>query len=449
MKSLLTNSAVIAIIIVSSISVWLAGNLGAFGINKIKDDVIGYNSYTSAVFIKKDISLKFYKDSSSWYNDRGMIWANRTTKGSPVMKPTYGLSLMYLPFTIWPVLFSDATTGYELPFSIAICVSSLVYFILSLIVLYKTLKLLKFNNNSIAFTIYCVSLGTNLFAYSGIVLGMPHVYDFFLLTCALYCTIKWHLNPKWKYASLLGVCFGLLVLIRPTNIFLTLAFFIYDFKSVKSTLILFQRYKLHILLMGLIAFIIIVPQLLYWKYITGHYFFNSYVGERFFFNDPKIIDFLFGFRKGWFIYTPLILIAFYGIYKLKKQNPFFLPTLFIVFILIYLNSSWWCWWFGGGYGARPMIETYPLLAIGFAAFYNQLFSYTKRKVAVTFTLFLILFNCKSVHLYRINAIHFDGMTFRAYLYTLFKIDATEEDKREIEKLIIRPDYKKALAGNDS
>lgn len=447
MKKAFANSAIICIILVSAFSVWLAGNLGGFGLNKIVFDVVSYHSYVPATFIKKDLSLQFYKDSAEYYNKQGMYWANFTKDGKPVIKTTCGLSLMYLPFTIWPIVFkgSEIVSGYELPFSIAITTSNLFYYILSLFILFKLLKALQFSDLAIGFTVLSLGLGTNLLSYASISLGMPHAYDFFLISSLLYLSLLWHQQPKLYRSLLIGLVMGLLILIRPTNMIFILCFFLFQKKedtySVKKYLINWK----HLFVIGLMAFIVVLPQLLYWHYVTGQYFYNSYINERFYFNHPHLLEYLVGFRKGWFIYSPLILMGLWGLFYSKNSNPFLRATLIIIPLLVFLNSSWWCWWFGGGHGARAMIETYPLIAIGFAAFFEKFFV-LKKKLVITFTVFFIAFNIKSVDLYRANIIHYDSMTYKAFVYGTFKIIFSDEDKNYLKTLYQPPDYQRALEG---
>lgn len=428
----------------------MAGNLGAFGINKIQYDVISYHGYFPALFIKKDLSLKFFKDSADTYSKKGMYWAHITKDNQAVLKTTYGLSLMNLPFTIWPYLFDKSlNTGYELPFSIAISVANLFYYILAFIILYKLLSGLRFSNFAIGLTILCIGLGTNALAYASVGIGMPHAYGIFLSSALLYLCLKWQATHAFKYTLLLGLVIGLLILIRPTNIIFALCFLLC--KQAGSSFKFsdfFTRYLNHLLIIAGVAFLIVLPQLLYWKYTTGHYIFNSYVGERFYFDRPHVWQYLVGFRKGWFIYSPLILLSFIGLVYSRKVNPFFKATVIIIPLLIYLNSSWWCWWFGGSYGARAMIETYPLLAIGFVCFFDYVAAARKKTMAWVCSI-LILFNIKSVDLYRVNTIHFDGMTYKAFMYTSFKLFFSPEEKEYLKTLYQIPDYNKALAGEDT
>ena len=85
---------------------------------------------------------------------------------------------------------------------------------------------------------------------------------------------------------------GFLLLIRPTNGIIFLMLFFYGITSIKDfstriDWIINNRNKL--LLAVFLGLIVLMPQLLYWKWITGHWVFNSYVGERFYFSKPKII----------------------------------------------------------------------------------------------------------------------------------------------------------------
>src|SRR5690606_12215379 len=126
----------------------------------------------------------------------------------------------------------------------------------------------------------------------------------------------------------------------------------------------------------LIAFFIflipIIPQLFFWKIYGGDWLVFTYGSdEKFFFNNPKIFDFLFSYRKGWFVYTPLMIFSIVGLFFLKKKvkEMSLITPIFITFI-IYILSSWWCWWYGGSFGMRAMIQYYAFLAFPLAAFIN-------------------------------------------------------------------------------
>jgi len=447
-RRIFSNSARLAIIIVAVFSIWMAGNLGAFGgVNKIVYDVVSYHAYTPAALIKKDIKLRFYRADKEQFDKNGMYWANIVGNGNAVIKTTCGLSILNLPFTIWPILLGDKAilTGYEMPFSAAICVSTIFYYLIGLFFLYKFLIKLNVTKNAIAFTIICLGLGTNLLTYVAVAPGNAHAYNFSLVTMLLYFSWHWHESPTFRKSIVVGILVGFLVLIRPTNIILCFVLLLFGNRWQLKKFVVEWKYTLLILVFGLL---LVSPQLLYWKYTSGSYFFNSYVGERFYFTNPRWVEFLVGFRKGWFIYTPLVVLGLIGLIYSRSRNPYFLSGVVIILVFIYVNSSWWCWWFGGGHGARGMIEVYPLLAPGFAVFYEKYLG-SRYKSWLYASMLLVAFNIKSVDLYRRNIIHFDSMTFKAFVNTTFKIMYTEEEKAELQQLYAPPNYAKALKGEDT
>jgi hypothetical protein len=110
-----------------------------------------------------------------------------------------------------------------------------------------------------------------------------------------------------------------------------------------------------LLLFGVLALLVFLPQLLYWHRQTGYWLFYSY-GEKgsFFFLRPRIADGLFSYRKGWLLYTPVMILALAGIPLLYKKYKLFFASVAVTFILaVYVMFSFWCWWYGGSFGCRP------------------------------------------------------------------------------------------------
>lgn len=199
--------------------------------------------------------------------------------------------------------------------------------------------------------------------------------------------------------------------------------------------------------MAVIALLLVLPQLLYWKFISGQYFFNSYVGEHFFFKNAHVFYGLFSFRKGWLIYSPVMLVAIFGLFCLRKRLPaFFIGHLFFVLIYIYVVFSWWCWWYGGSFGQRALIDIYSVLAIPFAAFLHFV---NREHAAKTKWLNLFLIVCLILNVWqttqaKYNIIHYDSMTRANYFRVLFTI--TKQEEREL--YLQHPNYEKALKGEE-
>ena len=170
-----------------------------------------------------------------------------------------------------------------------------------------------------------------------------------------------------------------------------------------------------------------IPQFLYWKAVTGHFIYYSYatVDSRFFFGAPHIAEILFSFRKGWFIYTPIMVFAFIGL-VLPKNNlkGVRLPVSVYIILMIYVQASWWTWWFGGGFGSRVFIDTYGIMAIPLAAFINHTFKIRLRVLSLGLPgclLLLMSYQVFQTFQYRYLSIHWEGMTWPAYRENFMKL----------------------------
>jgi hypothetical protein len=374
-----------------------------------------------------------------------------TQNGKHVFKTSMGMALSYLPFFtsahVYAKLFNYETNGYSKPYHFAIQFSSLFYYIIGLIFLMKILQL-YFKNSLVALVLFTITFGTNVLFYLTVGGGMSHALSFSLIAAFIYFTIHWHKTPTFKYSLLIGLIGGYLTLIRPINILAFVLFFLYDVKSIEDIIqklkLLYQN-KFKLIIIALLGVLTFLPQLLYWKYQTGHWFFNSYIGERFYFNNPHIFYGLFSFRKGWLLYTPIMVFALMGIYNLYKlKKEFFYPTLVLLVLYIYLAFSWWSWWYGGSYGQRALIDLYPVLAIPLAFFLFKVQSLNNIKKNIFYFTFasLILLNVFQTMQAKWNTIHFDSMTKEAYFDAFLRL--TKNPERE--KFLKHPDYEKAKAG---
>ena len=335
-------------------------------------DVLEYYSYLPATFIYGDVQLRFIDNSNkNWENK---FWPKSAPNNGWVIKMTMGMSILYSPFFFATLgitkLFHLVADGYSIPFRLALIFSCLFYLTIALFVLRKLL-LKWFNDGVTTLTIVALVLGTNLFYYSTYEAPMTHAYNFSLIVFFIYFTFKWYENQSWRTTIMLGLIGGLIVLIRPTNIITWLFFLLLNVTKPAELILrikfLFKQYA-KLLLIACCFFLVLFPQMLYWKTITGFWIYYSYTNEGFFFNNPHIIQGLFSYRKGWLLYTPIMAVALIGIpYLFFRLKEMFVPVLIFMLFNIYIIFSWWTWWYGGCFGERPLIDFYALLAFPLAA----------------------------------------------------------------------------------
>lgn len=362
--------------------------------------------------------------------------------GSWVIKYTMGPAILYAPFFFLAHMLATPlgypADGLSLPYQYMLAIGGLVYAVIGLVYLRKFL-LHFFNKMVSAFLIIIIVLGTNYFqliTFDGTLLS--HNFLFTLYAMLIWYTIRWHKQPQIKYAAIIGVVCGLIILIRPLEvicILIPVLWNIKDKKSLKKKLSLLNSHFVHIILIILLIFIVSIPQLIYWKLITGRYLFYSYTnpGEGFNFLAPYTLNFLFSFRKGWFIYTPVMIFSMIGFYYLYKTNKHIFYSIFIFFLVsLWAISSWSCWWYAGGsFSSRSLVSAYPLLAIPMGYFINHL---TRKKNVFVFliggvALFFVFLNLFQTWQFEHGILSKERMT-RQYYFAIFgKTSVTENDKK--------------------
>lgn len=416
----------------------------------IQWDIKNYYAYLPAVFIYGDHSLEFTKADPEFFGDK--FWPIPTPTGGLVIITSMGLAMLYLPFFLLGHLAAWLTgaemNGFSPPYAMFLVFSSLFYVVLGLLALRKVL-LRFFSDGITALTLLAMFFATNLFFYTAHEGPMSHAYNFALFAFFILLTIKWYDRPGNQNSLLLGLLSGLIVLVRPTNIVILVFFVLYNVKSISElkqrVVFLGGKYQL-ILLMAVAALLVWIPQLLYWKSVSGQWLYYSYKEEEgFFFGNPQIIRGLFSYRKGWLLYTPIMVLALAGIALLwKHRREFFWPVLVFTVINIYVVLSWWSWWYGGGFGQRAFIESYALLAIPFA---TLLYAAGKwKKIAqwffVALTFMLMIHGIFQTAQYHYGAIHWDSMNKTTYWASFGRIKPLPGFYEAIDP----PDYDMATRG---
>jgi glycosyltransferase involved in cell wall biosynthesis len=444
----------------------------------IEWDAISYYAYLPATFIYKDLSLSFTDGYDGPH--KFVFWPEKGPDGKYLIKTTMGLSVMWLPFFvaghITALITGADAGGYSEPYKFFLLVSALFYLLTGLIYLRRIL-LTHYSDTVASLVLAGFAFGTNLYWYTLFQGTMSHVYSFALISVFVWYSMQWHRTggsghrarstehvderseeiPRsgraggraWSGVRL-GFLLGLISLIRPTNIIITIFFLFYGVISVKDLKNRIRELAAdywYISLILLMVVLVWVPQMIYWKEMTGHWLYFSYGSdERFFFGDPAIIKGLFSYRKGLFIYTPLLLFAFAGVVSLwLKRSPHALPVTIFLPLNIYIILSWWCWWYGGGFGQRAFIDSYALMTVSAAALLSGAFSSGRRWFRTgIITVFLLLMSLgifNNIQYYN-GAIHWESMTKAAYWDSFGRI----RPSADFNSLLEAPDYEAARAG---
>lgn len=385
-------------------------------------DALGYYMYLPGTFIYHDLKeLKWYPKIDSIYRPTSSFYqAGKFKNGNYVFKYLSGTAIVYSPFFFAAHYlaphFGYPQDGFSFPYQLAICIASLIYAFLALLVLRKVL-LYYFDDKVTAITILLVALATNLPQYVSVDAGMTHSFLFALYSFQLLVTILWYREPKAHWAFVIGLLIGLAAITRPTDAVMLLIPLLWnepDKSSSKAKWRLVGEHKLHILIAGLGLFIGVLPQLVYWKYVTGGWVYD--VGSKWVFLDP-FWRVLFGWTNGWLIYTPVVIFFFVGLF-LMKGRPFKRSVIVFFIINTWIIISWFDWRYGATYSCRALVQSYPLLALSFASAVAWFLQSRWRYAFFLLSIYLLSVNLFQIYQYDKGIIYFKEMN-RLYYQAVY------------------------------
>lgn len=411
-------------------------------------DVSGYYMYLPAAFIYKDIKKCAFKDDIlTKYQPTSDFQQAFLHQGSGnyVMKYSLGQSIIMSPFFFIAHTWASATErypadGFSFPYQFCIGVGMLLFGIFGLFIL-RLVLLEYFSEIATSLTLIGIVLGSNYLNYSAIDGAMTHSSLFTLYSLLLWATIRFYKQPSIVRSLFVGLLLGFLALIRPTEI---IAFIIPLFWGVDTinwnSIITRLRDMLHQWKMYLIALVTLIAigslQLFYWHYATGDWIVYSYQDQGFSWLRPHILDGIFSYKTGWLIYSPMLVFSLIGFYHLhQKQRGVFYSCLIFTILFIYIAFAWDIWWYGGSLGQRTMVQSYPILAMPFAAFIDQSKSLTKYvKVAMIGIAGLFIYmNIWFTHqAHKGGLLHVAQMTKAYYWKTLLTYDRSQEELKLLD-----------------
>lgn len=429
------NIVVLSMVFTAVVLLWVSANL-KWGDerwnNIIGVDGNGYYAYLPAIFIYHDLSFGFFDELKKDENRTDLSYNYRIKIGDKIINKYFaGTALAQLPF-FWMGHFANWLTGnpldgYSVYYLIFIQVATLFYALMGQYFLMRVLREFRVSERVNAFVILTVMLGTSIFHYVVDEPSMSHVYSFAFVNLFVFSFLRFFKKPDFRILLLAMFAFGMVVLIRPVNglVILSLPFLAGSLQHLKNSLAYLMKQPLHFLLALLPALLLIFIQLLIYKIQTGEFFVYSYGKEHLDFSNPQMWKFLFSYRKGFFVYTPVFFLSLFGSWYFLKKSRFqiiswyaFLAT--VVFVL----SSWWQWYYGGSFGSRVMIEYYVFFAIPLALLLQK--NRFKKAIAVLVVLLIIVCQFQTYQ-YRYGYLHWSEMNKERYWDNFLRIDKVLND----------------------
>jgi hypothetical protein len=348
---------------------------------QIRWDAAGYYFYLPAIVLHGDPGLsEAWVDQAfhDYYFSDTRYQFNPQPDGKQVIKYPSGLAILYAPgFFVGHLyaLASDAypADGFSPPYSVAVSLWCLLLISSGVFLFFAFLQRL-FSPFTAFLTTAALLLGTNFLATAFLSPLMPHGLLFFMYVLLLSFTAKAVDGNSFRHAVAAAIVFALIALSRPSEMVALILPLVYGWGAGRGLLAKggllrgATARKRWLVLVGVIA-VMGGIQLVYWKTTTGSWLYYSYdnPGEGLDFWSPHLRESLFSFRKGWWLYTPLALIAIVGLFHpALSRRGWRAGALLFMLLTIWIVSSWTTWWFAGSFGQRAYVQSYAVLFLGLA-----------------------------------------------------------------------------------
>jgi hypothetical protein len=335
------------------------------------------------------------------------------------MMPFFGLGHFISAIT------GQSLDGYSTWYTACINLAAIFYLAVALLFLARLLRDYSIRQGYITLILFAIVFGTNVFYYTVVEFAMSHIYSFAFITIFLYYSSKYFKSFRTQDLIYAGLSLGMITLIRPVNILIITAvpFLTGSWKGFISA-IRVVRSNWKGLFIAILAFIAVLSvQMIIYKIQTGHLWVYSYGEEEFNFHHPQMWAILFSYKKGLFLYTPLLFISLTGLYFLWKRDRFSAWWLFgFLLLLTYVLSSWWMWYYGGSFSSRVYIEYFSLFSILLGLSLEGLTGLIPRRIFISLIVLLTLVCQIQTYQYRYYFIHWSEMNKEKYWEVFLRVD---------------------------
>lgn len=412
------SSLVILLVLAVNIGIALAGlwpgPKGGLANTVVRSDVKGYYGYLQAILIRHDLGHEPY------------VWEYvRETPTGTLNKYFAGTALMMCP---WFVIGHDIALGdpkapkdglsvHEMR---AISIGAWFYLLIGLAALRALLRGLGLREAVVAWTLLAIGLGTQLLQYSALQPGWSHVYSFCSMAVFLLSAQRFAAKGSPWWVVIAGAMLGLIILIRPVNGLVLLAVPVVLGPSLPQAWSRMRSHPLHVVLASLLGLALIGIQPVLWHAQIGHWYAYGYQGEGFHWDRPEAIKVLFGFRRGLFLWAPVLLLSMLGTIHLFRTDRARGAWMLLWWVAnTYVISAWWIWYYGSGFGSRVFVDHYPVLAVPLALALNAMAGkwWLANRSFIVICCALLLFQMWQYHVF---ILHHESMDSAKYMRTFLR-----------------------------
>lgn len=306
-----------------------------------------------------------------------------TPAGRPPNQMPIGVGLVWMPFFIAAHALSAAlgfsTDGYSYIYQAAVCLGSMMYGFCGLLLTYCLCRE-HADAVSAVVGVALIWFAGNVIYYMVFEPSMSHMASLGAIS-ALLAWWRFDRPDRLRHWIVAGALGGLAALIRPQDgLFLVLLAGQWATEAVTLARAgCWNRLGAHaacgLALVGTSALVFAI-QLWAWVAVYGSLRGSGYFSNEeavFAWSSPQLVAVLFSPYHGLFTWHPIYLAGLLGLWWVAAADAAYVCWLLLGWALqVYTIAAWYAWWQGDAFGARMLISSAPIFAIGLSQLVVQL-----------------------------------------------------------------------------
>jgi hypothetical protein len=344
----------------------------------IRGDGVGYYAYLPAVVGQQTLDLQPTFDD---FLDAGVpVWRDnlvvRLPNGMTADYKQVGSALLALPFYAVTTLALGTTPSTEDPaldpvYQFAFTAAALAYALLALLLLYRFIARL-WDSWSAGFALVAAVFGTPLVAYLLFEPSYSHAFSVAAITIfALYLYATGPSRRWWQWL-LVGLLGGVMTITHVQEVL-----FLALIPAEAIAAIARRQWSARAISgYGLVALgfaVAVLPQFAIDQLIFQRWLPPSAPNISFDFLHPHVIELLTSTHHGWLSWSPLVIVALFGLPRLVRRLGWFAIALIAIGLAeVWVNAALSDWWGGLGFGSRRLTDQTLLLALCYGALFSWL-----------------------------------------------------------------------------
>jgi hypothetical protein len=356
-------------------------------------DEVQYFSYLRSLWFDHDVSFEneyryFYDNRIAQSEGYHETFLERETEtGLRFNYGTIGCAILWAPFygiaDGWTRITGAAPAdGFSKPYIRAIAYGSACYAFLAILLSIRAARILVGERGAVAAGL-AVWLGTPLLFYMYVAPPFSHACSAF--SVALFVSVWLHVRRTWSPAGTfaLGLCAALMAMVREQDVFIALGPAL-DFVT--------RSPGLKAVATGIAGFVIgDIPQLVAYTSLNGFPRPASHVARKMSWYAPHGLQVLFSTEHGFFVWTPLAVLACAGLLVYASERRIAACMLLMIATQVYVAGSVESWTVAGAFGQRRFVCLTIFLTVGVAAFLDAMRG-ARRTIALAATVILAWWN---------------------------------------------------------